>query len=161
MKLILKLLNDIGDMKVIFIQDVNGVAKRNTIREVANGFAVNYLLPRGLAVRATPEKIQALSQQQQSQAQQQAQEQSRAFQLAAALNGKTVTLTRPASSTGTLYAGITAAMVVEAVKQQLGVNLQPKQVSVSSHIKTVGQHQVMIHLSPQAKATLNLQINAG
>lgn len=147
-------------MKVIFIQEVSGVANRNSVHEVADGFALNYLLPRGLAVLATQEKIQALVRQQESLEKNRSQQQNRAQALAGELNGRTITIVRRASSTGTLYAAISPQMISDVAKEQLKVNLQTTQVIVPSHIKTTGQHKVRINLSDGINATLNLQINA-
>ncbi|HAO81520.1 MAG: 50S ribosomal protein L9 [Parcubacteria group bacterium GW2011_GWD2_43_10] len=147
-------------MKVIFTKEVAGVARGNDVREVADGFALNYLLPRGLAVRATPEKIQALAQHQEATKNDQINLQNKAHNLADELNGKTVTIIRPASTAGTLYAAVSGEMVAEAVKQQLKVNLLPNQIDVPHHVKTIGQHQVKINLSQSVSAFINLQINA-
>ena len=148
----------IMSMKVIFIQEVDGVARRNDVREVADGYALNYLLPHGLAVRAKTERLQALSQQQRTQAQAQAREAERSRSLAGELKGKTVTLTRPASSTGTLYAAVSAETVAQAVADQLKVRLQPYQIVVPPHVKTVGNHQAQIKLTADVNVTFNLQI---
>lgn len=147
-------------MKVIFIQDVSGVAKRNSIKEVADGFALNYLLPRGLVVRATSEKIQAMAEHQESVIKQDMKTVTRSHQLANEIKGKTVIINRPASSTGTLYASITAEMVAEALKQQHQIGLLSKQISVPVHIKTIGAHQVKVILGDKIESFLNLQINA-
>ncbi len=145
-------------MRVIFIGDVPGVAKRNDIREVADGYALNYLLPNGLAVRATNEKIQALANDRSAQLKTQTKEFDRAQGLQGQLQNKTVMIKRPASSTGTLYASITPEMVVAAVKAQYNVFLLPGQVAVPVHIKDIGLHPAQINLHPQVKININLNI---
>ena len=147
-------------MKVIFTKEVSGVGHGNEVREVADGFALNYLLPQGLAVRVTPEKIQALAQQKETVKKDQSRFQHKSQGLASELNGKNVTIIRPASTTGTLYAAVSSEMVVEAIKQQLKINLLPSQIDVPHHIKTIGSHQVKINLSSQISAFIYLQINA-
>lgn len=147
-------------MRVIFTKEVSGVAHSNEVHEVADGFALNYLFPHGLAVPATPEKIKALAQQKESASKHQARQQGKAQGLATELNGKTVVIERPAASTGTLYAAISAEMVAEAIKQQLKISLLAKQIDVPHQAKTVGLHKVKVNLSSQIIAYINLQINA-
>ncbi len=147
-------------MQVIFIQDVAGVAKRNAVKEVAEGFALNYLLPQGLAVRATPEKIQALNEHKEKLTKQAAQDEVKARQLASNIKDKNIVINKPASSTGTLYASVTPQIVAEALKEQHQVNLLPEQILVPSHIKTIGLHQIKVKLADKIDAFINLQINA-
>lgn len=140
------------------MQDIPGVAKRSEVKEVAHGYALNFLFPQGLAVRATPEREQALRQHTEGEHKTQSREVDRAHSLAGELKDKTVTIACPASSTGTLYAAIAPELVVQAVQEQLKVRLQPSQVLVPPHVKTIGGHQVQVLLHPEVKITLTLHI---
>jgi large subunit ribosomal protein L9 len=145
-------------MKVIFTQEVVGVAKRNEIKEVADGYALNYLLPRGLAVRLTAERLQAVMAKQQADSKAQTQALALAYGLAGQLKNKSVTMVRSTASTGTLYAAITPEAVAQALIEQLKIRLLPEQIIVPAHVKTVGDYNIQVNLHPQVKITMILHV---
>ena len=145
-------------MKVIFTQEVVGVAKRNEIKEVADGYALNYLLPHGLAVRLTAERLQAVMAKQQADSKAQTQALALAYGLAGQLKNKSVTMVRSTASTGTLYAAITPEAVAQALIEQLKIRLLPEQIIVPAHVKTVGDYNIQVNLHPQVKITMILHV---
>lgn len=146
-------------MQVIFIQQVPGVAQRDEVREVKEGFALNYLLPQGLAVRATPERVAAVKAKAAARSQGEARARSQAEGWARQLAGQTVVLAAKASDQGTLYASISAPAVASAVREQLGVPLEPHQLALPQAIKSIGSHQVTAKLAPDLTATFSLTVN--
>ncbi len=147
-------------MKVIFIKDVAGVARIDEIKTVADGFALNYLFPRRLAVPATPNKTKDLLQKKVSIQKKEDYLVSQGKIKAEALNNKQIIIVKPASSAGTLYASISPEILSQAIKEQLKIEVLPKQIFIPAHIKTVGQHQFTINFSNDIKATVNLIIRS-
>ena len=144
-------------MQVIFLKSVGGT-KPGAVREVADGYALNFLLPKGLAERATPQR---LAQQAQAVVGAEAEANHRtrvAEALAAALRGKRVVVNAKASSTGTLYAAVRPEQVTVAIRSQLGVQVEVQQVQPIDHLKTTGDHQVHVVPLPGMGASLTVSI---
>lgn len=145
-------------MKVIFLQEIKGTAHRDEVKEVADGYALNYLLPRKLAVRATPSQLAAVAEGASAKLTALKREFVAAQAMASELKGKTISLSLPAASTGTLYATVNTDAIVQAIRDQLKVILNSKQVQVSPHVKTIGQHQLKVELHPDVTTQLILSI---
>lgn len=145
-------------MRVIFIQDVANVAYRDEVREVKEGYALNYLLPQGLAVRATPERLAVLKARVTARAAAEGRARSQAEGQLGQLKGKRVTVTARANEQGTLYAGVGPEVIAAAVKQQLGTQLEPHNFSLDQHLKSVGEHTVEISLGEGLGAKITVVI---
>lgn len=133
-------------MKVIFTQDVAGVARRDEVREVKKGYATNYLLPQGLALRATPQLAALATTRRAAHQATQGKAQAQATIYAEQLKGKGVVVSGQASKQGTLYASIDAQTLAQAIRQQLGVPLSPTQLILPGHLKSIGSHEVTVDL---------------
>ena len=136
-------------MKVILIKDVRGCGVNGDIRNVADGYARNFLFPRKMAEPATDEKIKEIEA---KAAQHQAERQKEEEQLAAAitsLSGKTVSITARATEKGGLFKTIGASDIVQAIQAQHQVEVPESAVSFTEAIKTVGEH--IVHLSSKEK----------
>jgi large subunit ribosomal protein L9 len=147
-------------MKVILIQDVSGVANRDEVKEVSDGYALNYLFPRGLALKATPVNLTALSQKTQARQKQDTKQLVQAQAYLSRFKNKVVTIDTKASSSGTLYAAITAEQIADAIQNEIKIPITPAQLVISEHLKTVGEHQVTIKLHPTVSTTLTIHIKA-
>ena len=125
-------------MKVIFIQDVKGTAKKGDTKNVADGYARNLLIPKGLAVEATPENLNLLNGQKAS-AQHKIDVEKAAAQAARdQLHDKKVVIKAKAGTGGRLFGSVTAAQVAQAIEQQFGTKIDKKKVSLKSDIKAFG-----------------------
>lgn len=133
-------------MEVLLLQDIATVGKKNDLLTVGNGFALNYLLPRRLAMVATPtvRKLYAEAIRQRLEEK----EQLRAIQAgtAAALAGKTITFTKKATKTGKLYAALSERAISEACKEQLNLDITPEGIQIPSPIKAIGTFTVTLTL---------------
>lgn len=145
-------------MKVIFIQEVKDVARRDDVREVSDGYALNYLLPQGLAIRATPAALTALSQRSTHAAETATQELSAAQGLAGRLKGQVVAVQARAADTGKLYAAVSASAVARAISTAFGVTVASNQVSLLTPIKSLGEHTVTVQLRPNVSTTLTVRV---
>lgn len=131
-------------MKVIFIHDIGGKGKRNDIKEVPDGYALNFLIPNGHAVHATPERIKALQSQMAVAQRAAADRQKKAIQGIERLRGANIRLLARANPTGGLYREVTADMISAAITSSYGVHIPPVAIRISEPIKKTGQHTVSI-----------------
>lgn len=136
-------------MEILLLQDVTGIGKRNDLLVVGDGFALNYLLPQRMALVATPTVRKRYAEQIRRRAMEKEQERRQKMQASQTLAGKSVIFQKKATKTGKLYAGITAAAIVAALKDQHGIVITVDAVELPEHIKTIGTHPVQIKLFDQ------------
>lgn len=127
-------------MKVIFLQDVKGTAKKGEVKEVSDGYARNFLIGKGLAVEATAKNLSDLAGKKASEQHKVDVARQEALDNAAAVKGKQVTLKCKAGQGGKLFGSVTGGNVADAVKEQLGVSIDKKKISLSSEIKAFGTY---------------------
>lgn len=147
-------------MKVILLEELKGRGGEGDVIDVARGFAVNYLLPRKIAVEATSGNIKQLEQRMKNI---KVREESRlgdAGAMSEALEGKTVTIAAKVGEEGRLFGSVTAAMVGEAIAEQLGVEVDRRKIETHGHIKDTGDHPIEIAIYREVKAHLNVQVVA-
>jgi large subunit ribosomal protein L9 len=142
-------------MRVILQENVEKLGERGDLVEVAEGFARNYLLPRKLAIAATPGNLKQLERIRAQLAQRTAAEKSTAAQLAAALSGLTVTLARKAGESDQLFGSVTSADIAEALAAQ-GYEIDKRRVELDQPIKLLGEYQVLVRLYQNVTGTVKV-----
>lgn len=147
-------------MKVILTQDVKGRGKEGDVVDVAHGFAANFLLPRKIAVEATPGNLKQLEARMHNIQKRESVRRGEAEGVAAAVEGKTITIAAKAGDEGKLYGSITPAMIADAVAEQLGVEVDRRKLDVHAHIKTLGEHTVQLHIYYDVNADLKVKVVA-
>lgn len=147
-------------MKVILMQELKGRGGEGDVIDVARGFAVNYLLPRKIAIEATPGNIKQLEQRMHNIKSREAQRIGDADALAGMLEGKTVTISAKVGEEGRLFGSVTAPMVHEAILEQLGVDVDRRRIETHGHIKDVGPHVVDVAIYREVKAQLTVEVVA-
>jgi large subunit ribosomal protein L9 len=145
-------------MKVILLQELKGKGGEGNIVDVAQGFAVNYLFPRGIALQATPGNIKQLEARSHNIEKRELARTTDAAQIQEALDGKTVTIPARVGEEGQLFGSITATQVAEAIADQLGVPVDRKKLVVAHPIKTAGTHNVTVDIYRELKAAVNVDI---
>jgi len=146
-------------MKVILNQTVPKVGKEGTVVTVADGFARNYLFPRGLAIVADKNQIKALEIRTARLASKSADAKAAAEALKDKINGKTVRLPgQVGKDQGKLFGAITSQNVADAIKSQLGVQVDKRNVALIEPIKRLGSHTVEIDLHRDVDAKLIVQV---
>jgi len=148
-------------MKVIFLQDVKGSGKKGEVKNVADGYARNLLLPKGYAVEATPANMTKLQGQQSSAQHKIDLEIAAAKEAAAKVKGKRVDITAKAGSNGKLFGSITAANVAEALSKQFGVNVDKKKITLSTDIKNFGSYTAAIKFYNGISETIDVEVSEG
>ncbi len=133
-------------MKVILNQDVKALGKRGEVKEVSDGYARNFLLPKGLAIEATPSNLKVLNDKKESAARKEEMEQAEAQSLAQKLVGCMVTFKVKTGEGGRLFGSITAKDVADQIKKEQGLDLDKRKLAIDDSIKNVGEYPVKIHL---------------
>ena len=144
-------------MKVILLKDVKNLGDEGDVKEVALGYARNFLIPQGLAVEATPQAEAEAKAKKEKIAKEAEMNLKKAEELAAKLEGQTVEVTAKASEGGTLYGAVSEAKIAEALKKK-GFAVRKNQIK-AEHIKEVGEHEITINLDHGLEAKVTLVIN--
>ncbi len=145
-------------MKVILLQDVKGTGKKGDIKEVADGYARNFLLAKGVALEATAKNLSDLAGQKSSQAHKEAVELENAKKSADSVNGKTVTIKLKASANGKLFGSVTAANVADAIKSEYGIDCDKKKIALKSEIKNFGSYEAEVRFKSGVAATVKIEV---
>jgi large subunit ribosomal protein L9 len=145
-------------MKVFLKEDVPGVGKALEVVTVSDGYARNYLLPRGLAVRATEERVNAAQQHAQSQVRREERARTQAQDLAASLADKEIVFTVKAGETGRLYGSITSADIAEKLSTMLETQFDKRWVALDRPIRDVGTHVVDLKLAGGVRGRVNVTV---
>lgn len=145
-------------MKVIFLQDVKGSGKKGEVKTVADGYAQNMLLKKGLAVEATPKNLSELAGKQSSAAHKIDVEKQNAKEIAEKLNGKTVIAKAKAGTGGRLFGAVTAGNIADLIAQQYGCKVDKKRISLKTDIKNFGTYEVEIRLYAGIIAKMTVEV---
>ena len=144
--------------KVILRADVDGVGKRGDICEVSNGYARNFLLPRGLAITAGDGAVNQAASMRRARDLRDAADRSAAEEVARTLVARTITISAKAGVEGKLYGSVTSADVVAAVSEQAGVDLDRRQLNLADPIKALGSHQVPVKLHSDVQFPITVDV---
>jgi large subunit ribosomal protein L9 len=147
-------------VKVIFLTDVPQVAKAGELRDVADGYARNYLIPKRLAAIATPAVVQQHEAQQRSIERQQAKALEEAKALAARLEGITVRVKARAGQEGRLFGSVTAADIASAIQQEVGQEVDRRRVEIAEPIHTLGEHSAIVRLGLELTPTVTVIVES-
>jgi large subunit ribosomal protein L9 len=145
-------------MEVLLLKDVEQLGQTGEIKRVADGYARNYLIPRGLATFATPGAIKQAELVRQSDALRQAKELDKAQALAQELDGRSVTFQARAGESDRLYGSITNANIAEALEEQVGKEVDRRKIELEEPLKELGMHAVTVRLAPGAEAKVTVII---
>ena len=147
-------------MKVILRSDVDGVGKRGDVLDVADGYGRNFLLPRGLALKATGGAAQQASSMRRARDVRDASDRSAAQEIATKLVPTRITLTARAGAEGKLFGSITTTDIVEAVQEQTGIELDKRNVHVDEPIRSTGEHSATARLHAEVVFPISLDVVA-
>jgi large subunit ribosomal protein L9 len=148
----------VSGMRVILRADIAEVGKRGDICDVSNGYARNFLLPRGLAIKATDGAVTQAGSMRRARDLRDAEDRSAAEEVARALVARTITITAKAGPEGKLYGSVTAADVTAAVAAQAGVELDRKKLQLPEAIKLLGSHQVPVKLHSDVEFPITVEV---
>ena len=144
-------------MKIILKQDVKGLGRKEQIVNASDGYAKNYLIPRGIAVEATVGNVNEAKNKQQAAKDKKQRELEQAKEFAARLENKTVTIKARAGDSGKLFGAISGKDIADAIKSQYDAEVDKKKIVLHEPIKTAGEHQLEIRV--YAGVTVNINVN--
>ncbi|MCB0967438.1 MAG: 50S ribosomal protein L9 [Ilumatobacter sp.] len=144
-------------MQVILRNDIDGLGKRGDIVDVADGYARNFLLPKGHGIKASAGAIEQAAKMRKARDLRDASDREAATTVASALVPKVIALTAKAHD-GKLFGSIHDAEIVAAVTEQTGIELDRKSIIIDEPIRTLGQHQVKASLHPEVSFPITLEI---
>lgn len=147
------------DMKIILLEDVKALGKKGDMVEVNAGYARNFILPKKLGVEATGKNINDLKLQKAHQDKVAAEQLAAAQALAADLAEKTVEVKMKVGEGGKTFGAISTKEIAAAAKEQLGMELDKKKISVDEPIRSLGVNNVKIKLHPKVTASLKVKVS--
>lgn len=146
-------------MRIILLKDVSGVGQRGDVKEVSDGYALNFLFPRKLAEHATPKKIEEHATWAKAIEDARVKREQEGAATAARLQGVHITIQARANKLGKLYEQITPEIVVSRIQQEYGVVISPEAIKFPESVRKVGDSTVHIRLGASS-VLLKIQIQA-
>jgi large subunit ribosomal protein L9 len=147
-------------MKVILKSDVKALGKNGEVKEVADGYARNFLFPRGLAVEATSGNLKVVADRKKQVQNKEQKEADEAQRLAERLNGASVQIKTKAGEGGRLFGSITAKEVAETLAATFKVSIDKRKLEIDDVIKSLGSHSVKLHLYKGVVAEITVNVIA-
>ena len=145
-------------MKVILLQDVKGKGKKGQMLEVSDGYARNFMLPRKLAIEATPDAINTMHMNDKATQERIAKEKAEAMETAKKLRELTLTVTAKGGGAGRLFGSVTNQEIADALKASAGITLDKRKIVIADAIKSVGTYTVTCKLGYEITAPLTVKI---
>jgi large subunit ribosomal protein L9 len=145
-------------MKVILTQELKGKGGEGDVVDVARGYAVNYLLPRKLAIEATPGNLKQLDARKGNILKREETRIGEARTLAERLEGGRVTIEAKAGEEGRLFGSVTSPMIVDAIATQLDAEVDRRKVDVHGHIKELGEHTITVQVYRDIKTEVTVVV---
>lgn len=145
-------------MKVILLQDVKGKGKKGQMLEISDGYARNFLLPKKLAIEATPDAINTMRMNDKAAAERAAKERAEALEISHKLREMTLVVTAKGGGAGKLFGSVTSQEIADALKAKSGIAIDKRKIVMSDAIKNVGTYTVQCKLGYEITAPLTVKI---
>jgi len=145
-------------MKVVLIKDVPGYGTFGDVVNVKDGFANNYLIPRGLALPATEGNIKHVQEILKQKRRKLEREKAKAQEIAEKINGLVIEIARPVGVTGKLYGAVTVSEIADKIKELADVEVDRKKIMLKAPIKNVGRYNLTVKLHPEVSATITVDV---
>lgn len=145
-------------MKVIFLKDVKGTAKKGEMKEVSDGYARNFLFPKGIAKEATQTSVNELKQQQASQSFKKEKEEDLARELGEKIKNLSITIHSKAGEGGKLFGSITSKDISERLKKEHAIDVDKRKILMEESLKSLGVHHIPIKLHQNVTSEIKVEI---
>ena len=145
-------------MKVIFQKDVKGTAKKGELKEVSDGYARNFLLPRGIAVEANVDNMNVLRLKEKAEQARIAREKEQALEYSKRLADVVVTVRAKAGNGGRLFGAVTSKEISEALAEQHGMTVEKNRIVQEEPIKKYGSYEVKCKLGYEISGTIHVLV---
>jgi large subunit ribosomal protein L9 len=144
-------------MKIILLKDIPKVGKRYDMKEISDGYALNLLIPKGLAVAATPDVVKRIDLERARDEGEKRVHQELLLKNLKELEGVTVTMVEKANDKGHLFAGVHKLEIIPAIEKQTRLQIDPEHIVLEKPIKETGIHQVQVKVGDKS-IKFNLEI---
>lgn len=145
-------------MKVVLLQDVKSLGKAGDLVEVSEGYARNFLLPKKLGAAATAENLNSLKLKKANEAKIAAEQLAEAKALGAKIEAGAVTVYIKGGENGKTYGSVSTKEIAEAVKEQLGLELDKKKIALAEPLKNFGSYETVVKLHREVQAKLKVTV---
>lgn len=145
-------------MKAILLKDVEGTGKEGELVDVKPGYFNNFLAKQGLALQATPAVVKKWKKREAQKAREEEARRQEALKLDEKIGQSKVTIKAKAGEAGKLFGSITSQDIAEALKKQVGIELDKKKIEIAEPLKTLGGHKVDIRIYPEMVSQLQVYI---
>ena len=145
-------------MKVILLQDVKGKGKKGQMLEVSDGYARNFMLPKKMAIEATPDAINTMRMNDKATQERIAKEKAEALALSKQLREMTLVVTAKGGGAGRLFGSVTNQEIADSLKAKTGISLDKRKIIISDPIKNIGTYTVTCKLGYEINAPLTVKI---
>jgi large subunit ribosomal protein L9 len=145
-------------VKVILRSDVADLGKKGDILDVADGFGRNYLVPKGLALRATDGNVQQAASMRRARDLRDAKDRGAAEEVARVLVPAIITVKAKAGNEGRLFGSVTSTDVATAVQDQTGIEIDRRKLQLDEPIKSIGTHQIPTKLHPDVEFAITVEV---
>lgn len=147
-------------MRIVLRDDVDNLGKKGEVVDVADGYARNFLVPRGLALKASAGSQKQADAMVRNREARDRREREGAQALAAQFEGRTITVKARAGGEGRLFGSVTASDIAEAVQSQTGAEIDRRKLDLDEPLKEVGGVDLQIRLHPDVVATIHVEVEA-
>lgn len=145
-------------MKVIFVKDVKNVAKKDTVKEVADGYAANYLIPKGFAIPATVANIKALKDRQDKAARAYAARKVDAKNILGIIDNKTVVIKVKLGKNGKMFGSVKSSDIATEIKNRFGVDINKKNIDMPDGLNKLGDIGIKVKLFEEVVAAMTVSV---
>ena len=145
-------------MKIILRSDLDNVGKKGDIVDVSDGYARNFLVPKGLALKATAGNEKQATAMRRARDIRDAKDRGAAEEVASSLVPKVITVKAKAGAEGRLFGSVTSNDVATAVQEQTGIELDRRRIHLDEPIKSLGTHQVPTRLHPEVEFVITVEV---
>jgi large subunit ribosomal protein L9 len=146
-------------MKIVLRQDVENLGEKGSVKNVADGYARNYLIPRGMAVVATPGELKVVATNEAVKQRKIARQEEELQGLADRINGQKIEFEARAGSNGRLFGSITNGDIAEKLSKAVGSEIDRRKIVIDEPIRTVGDHAVTVNLVGKLRPQVTVVVN--
>ncbi len=147
-------------MKVILIKDVKKLGKEGEITEVSDGYARNYLIPKGYALEATKIRLKETEEKKKRKQQQEKKEKVEAERLKEVLEGKTITINAKVGGGDKLFGAVTAREISDILQKDFSISIDKKKIEIGEPIKHLGKYNIKIKIYPSMQVNIKVVVTA-
>jgi large subunit ribosomal protein L9 len=145
-------------MKVILLEDVKGLGKKGDLVNAKDGYARNFLFPKGLALEATKSSLKTLEEKKAAEKMKKAEESEKALKLKEKIDKVSVEIKGKAGEGGRLFGSITSKDIADALNKQYKIKIDKRKIMLDENIKTIGTVVVEVRVYPEVIASLRVRV---